>query len=303
MVTNRKIALVISYLIVSATGAYADDIAPANASAEPAPTWTFPGSISLVSDYMWHGQTQTWGHPAIQAGIEADHESGFYAGFWASNVSSHWLPNASLETDWSVGIRNSFATDYRYDVGATYVYYPNANFDKTAIGINPGTGEQFYKSSKLNTVEIYGSFGWKWFTVKAGLNPTKFYGWNTQNSSIASLGAAPFPGDPKAEVTGSTKGSGYVMASASYDLPAGFNVSGEVGHQMIRNTTGIDWSWWKAGVTKSFDGGWSINGSVSGTWGTDAFNDYPSFDDPASAITHTKDVDKPKAFFSLTKSF
>jgi uncharacterized protein (TIGR02001 family) len=299
--------LVVGFLgtaLMSSVTAFADEAAPAPAApaaaaAAPAPTWTFPGSVSLVSDYIWHGQTQSWGHPAVQAGIEVDHASGFYAGVWASNVSSHWLPNANLETDWSVGFRNSFATDFRYDVGATYVYYPGGNFDKTAIGISSVTGQQFYESSRLNTVEIYGILGWKWFTVKGGINPTKFYGWNTQNSGYAGA----FPGDPTAMVNGSTRGSGYVMGSASYDLPAGFNIAGEVGRQMIANSTNLDWTWWKAGVTKSFDGGWSINGAVSGTTGTDAFHSYPSFDNPSNAWNDTKTVDKTKVLFSLTKSF
>ena len=182
----------------------ADDAAAPAAAAAPTPTWTFPGSVSLVSDYLWHGQTQTWGKPAIQAGIEIDHVSGFYAGVWGSNVSSHWLPNANLETDWSVGFRNTFATDFRYDVGATYVYYPGGNFDKAPVGIGA------YTSSKLNTVELYGSLGWKWFTVKGGYNPTKFYGWNTNNSGNGSQAAFPgasFAGDPTAGVNngGSTE--------------------------------------------------------------------------------------------------
>ena len=134
-----------------------------------------------MSDYLWHGQTQTWGKPALQAGIEADHVSGLYAGFWGSNVSSHWLPNANLETDWSVGFRNTFLTDFRYDIGGTYVYYPDGNFSKAPVFA--------YASSKLNTVELYGSLGWKWFTVKGGYNPTKFYGWNANNSGILGVGA------------------------------------------------------------------------------------------------------------------
>lgn len=307
---NLLVAGLFGTALMSSVAAFADDAAPAAApaapapaAAAPAPTWTFPGSASLVSDYIWHGQTQTWGKPAVQVGIEADHASGFYAGFWGSNVSSHWLPNANLETDWSVGFRNTFATDFRYDVGATYVYYPGGNFDKTAIGVGDVTpGVQFYDSSKLNTAEIYGILGWKWFSIRGGINPTKFYGWNTQNSGFSGA----FPGDPHAMVTGSTRGSGYVVGSVSYDLPAGFNVAGEVGRQMINNSTGLDWTWWKAGLTKNFDGGWSINGSVSGTTGTNAFHGYPSFDQPFSAAgtyADTKTVDKTKAFFSLTKSF
>jgi uncharacterized protein (TIGR02001 family) len=297
------LAGVLGSTIMVSTNALADDAAaPAAAPAAAAtPTWTFPSSISLVSNYVWHGQTQTWGRPAMQAGIEADHASGFYAGVWGSNVSSHWLPNANLETDWSVGYRNTFATDFHYDIGGTYVYYPGSNFNHTSISIDPTTGRSYYDSAKLNTVELYGILGWKWFSVRAGVNPTKFYGWSTNNA-----GEGAFPGDPNAKVTGSTNGSGYVVASGSYDLPQGFNISGEVGHQMIANSQNLDWSWWKAGLTKNFDGGWAVNGSVSGTWGTDAFKSYPSFDAPYSTTNtwnDTKTVDKTRVFFSLTKNF
>jgi uncharacterized protein (TIGR02001 family) len=302
----RKSLLLAGLLGMSAVSSavMAEDAAPA-AAAAPTPTWTFPASISLVSDYLWHGQTQTWGHPAIQVGIEADHASGFYVGLWGSNVSSHWLPNANLETDWSVGFRNTFATDFRYDVGATYVYYPAANFDKATIGID-GTGTQYYQSSKLNTVELYGSLGWKWFTVKGGYNPTKFYGWN-QNNSGANLTPSSFNGDPTAGVDagGNTRGSGYVMASASYDIPgvAGLNLAGEVGRQMIADSTNLDWTWYKVGLTKSFDGGWAVNAAVSGTTGTDAYHRFLSFDSTAAGPYESKTIDKTKFLIGLTKSF
>jgi uncharacterized protein (TIGR02001 family) len=271
--------------------------APAPAAAAPAPTWTFPSSISLVSDYIWRGQTQTWGKPAVQAGIEADHASGFYAGFWGSNVSSHWLPNANLETDWSLGFRNTFMTDFKYDVGGTYIYYPGGDFAKvpaattTVAGVNTP-----FNSSKLNSLELYASLGWKWFTVKGGIMPTKFYGWNVNNSGY--VGA--FPNRPNAGVTGSTSGSGYIMGSASYDLPAGFNIAGQIGREMIANSTGLDWNWYQVGVTKSFDGGWAINGFLTGTSGSDAYKNYLSFDDLTAP---SKTIDKTKVVIGVSKSF
>jgi uncharacterized protein (TIGR02001 family) len=276
--------------------------APAAAAAAETPTWTFPSSISFVSDYIWRGQTQTWGNPAAQFGIEADHKSGFYAGFWGSNVSSHWLPNANLETDWSVGFRNTFLNDFKYDVGAVYVWYPDGDFSKSPAyqGI-PGAVP--YTKSKLNTAEIYGSLGWKWFTVKAGANPTKFYGWNTNNSGIvAAPGPYSFNGDPHAGVTGDTKWSHYFMGSVSYDLPQGFNVAGEVGRQVIENSTGLDWTWYKVGVTKNFEGtlaGWSVNAFYTGTSGSDAYKGFSSFDNAAD----TKDIDKKKVVIGITKAF
>lgn len=293
---NKKlISLAVMGAFAALSGAaFAEDAAPA---AAPTPTWTFPASISLVTDYLWHGQTQTWGKPAVQVGIEADHVSGFYAGFWSSNVSDEWLPGANLETDWSVGFRNTFATDFRYDIGGTYIYYPGGNFS------NAGTFA--YGSSKLNTVELYASLGWKWFTVKGGYNPTKFYGWNGNNSGVPGVGANPpsFAGDPNAGVDagGDTKGSGYVVVSGSYDIPAmtGLNLSGEIGHQMIADSTNLDWTWYKAGLTKSFDGGWAINGAVSATSGTNAYHSFASFNRAGKVTT----IDETTFVLSLSKSF
>ena len=44
------------------------------------------GSISLVSDYRARGVSQSREKPAVQGWIEYFHESGFYAGWWGSNV-------------------------------------------------------------------------------------------------------------------------------------------------------------------------------------------------------------------------
>jgi len=285
----RKSLLSIAVLsaLTLPTMSFAEDATPASSAATP--NWTFPSSIAFVSDYIWRGQTQTWGKPAVQAGVEADHASGFYAGIWGSNVSSHWLPNANLETDFSVGFRNAFATDFKYDVGGTYIYYPDGDFSK----IPPATGT--YDKSKLNTLELYGSLGWKWFTVKGGYMPTKFYGWNVNNSGYAGA----FPSNPSAVVTGNTSGSYYYMGSASYDVMPGVNVAAEAGHQTIANSTGLDWTWYKVGATKSFDGGWAVNAFYTGTSGNSAYQNYASFDN----LADTKTIDKSKLVIGLSKSF
>ncbi len=284
-----------SLLTVAVLSALASQVAFADEAAAPAaaptPTWTFPASATLVSDYIWHGQSQTWGNPAAQFGIEADHASGAYAGVWASNVSSHWLPNANLETDWSVGFRNTFLTDFKYDVGGTYIYYPDGDFAKSTIGT--------YNKSKLNTVELYGILGWKWFTVKGGINPTKFYGWNTNNSNIGAFGTGNLNAGIKPG--GDTRWSGYVVASVSYDVPAvaGLNISGEVGRQSITDSTGLDWTWYKVGVTKTFADTWAVNAFYTGTTGSSAYEGFTSFDN----TNEKSNVDKNKVVVGITKSF
>ena len=289
-----------SLLTLAVLSALASQVAFAEEAAAPAaaptPTWTFPASASLVSDYIWHGQSQTWGNPAVQFGIEADHASGAYAGFWASNVSSHWLPNANVEMDFSAGYRNTFATDFKYDVGGTYIYYPDGDFKKSPYGQNNPN----YGKSRLNTVELYGILGWKWFTVKGGVNPTQFYGWDTGNSGANGTNFG--TGNPQAGIKagGSSRWSGYVVASASYDIPAvaGLNVSGEVGRQSIADSTGLDWTWYKVGVTKTFADTWAVNAFYTGTSGSHAYEGFASFDN-----TGTSNVDKNKVVVGITKSF
>jgi uncharacterized protein (TIGR02001 family) len=293
-----------SLLLVAVLGTLATSTAVmAEEAATPAaatPTWTFPSSVSVVSDYIWRGQSQTWGNPAVQAGIEADHVSGAYVGFWGSNVSSNWLPNASVEMDFSAGFRNTIATDFKYDVGGVYIYYPDGDFSKAGNAVLFGNGK-----SKLNSLELYGSLGWKWFTVKGGYMPTKFYGWNKENSGPINVGnnnssAGDFTGDPKAGVTGNTNGSYYYMASASYDVPAvaGLNVAAEIGHQTIAESTGLDWTWYKVGVTKTFADTWAVNGFYTATTGSSAYEKFGSF-----ANTSTSNVDTSKFVVGITKSF
>ena len=299
---NKKLTSIalLSALSALSSAAFAEDAAPA-AAAAPTPNWTFPGSVSVANDYIWRGQTQTWGKPAASFGIEADHVSGFYAGYWASNVSDRWLPGANVEMDFYAGIRNSFATDFKYDVGAIYVYYPGANFNKAAaFQAAPGP----YNDSDLNTLEAYASLGWKWFSVKAGTTLTEFYGWNANNSGTAAAGGANLPsfaGDASAGVdkNGSTRYSSYLQGNVSYDLPMGFNIAGEIGHEFIADSTNLDWTWYKATVTKSFDGGWSVSGAVSGTSGTSAYHNFVSFE----KTSDTQSIDDTKFVVTLTKGF
>ncbi len=281
-----------SLLLVAVLGTLATSQAvmaeEAAAPAAATPTWTFPSSVSVVSDYIWRGQSQTWGNPAVQAGIEADHASGAYVGFWGSNVSNNWLPNASVEMDFSAGFRNTIATDFKYDVGGVYIYYPDGDFSKATNFGNP--------KSKLNSLELYGSLGWKWFTVKGGYMPTKFYGWTKANSGVGSG----FNGDASAGVTGDTKGSYYYMASASYDVPAvaGLNVAAEIGRQTIADSTGLDWTWYKVGVTKTFADTWAVNAFYTATTGSSAYEKFLSF-----ANTTSSNVDTSKLVVGITKSF
>ena len=72
----------LSLLVMVALGA------PLVAQAEDSPH-NFTANVSLTSNYVFRGISQSSGGPAIQGGFDYSHASGFYLGTWASNVS--WL--------------------------------------------------------------------------------------------------------------------------------------------------------------------------------------------------------------------
>ena len=257
---------------------------------EPTPDWTFPNNVSLVSDYIFRGQSQTWGKPSLQAMIEADHKSGFYIGLAAATVSDKWLPGANVEVDYFAGFRNTLpgaASVIGFDVGAIYYTYPGANWDESAFA---GTN-----SNRLDTAEAYLGLSYKWLSFKMGSTLTEYFGWNPNNSGVG-IG---FNGDLSAGVTGDTKGSSFYEFNALYEFAPSWSVNGQVGHQHIRNATGLDLTYYKAGVTKSFTNGWLVGASYSATNEPDAYKDFLSLKNTVSK----SDIAKDKLFFSVSKSF
>ena len=49
--------------------------------AAPTPVHTFTGNVTLASDYVFRGISQSQRQPAIQGGFDYSHASGLYAGF------------------------------------------------------------------------------------------------------------------------------------------------------------------------------------------------------------------------------
>lgn len=272
-----------------AQGAGAADAA-ADAAA-PAPTWTFPTSISLVSDYIFRGQSQTWGKPAIQFSVEADHASGLYAGFFASNVSDNWIPGAHVETDYYGGFRGNLpaaAAEVAFDVGAIYYAYPGANWDKS-------NWSGFNKSNKVDTLEAYLGLTYKWLNFKTGRTLTEYFGWSTNNSPVN----GGFNGDLSAGVTGNTRGSYFYEFNANYEVLPSWSLTGQLGRQIVAESTGLDITYYKAGVSKAFSAGWSATAVYSGSNTPDAYRNFLSLRNNG----HDSDVTEKKLVVSVTKSF
>jgi len=90
-------------------------------------------NAALVSDYVWRGFTQTDNGVAVQGGADYSHESGAYAGVWASNVD--YDDDDSIEYDLYAGYAMEVG-ELEIDLG--YISY---NLDDSGEG----------------AVEVYGS--------------------------------------------------------------------------------------------------------------------------------------------------
>jgi uncharacterized protein (TIGR02001 family) len=108
------------------------------------------GNVAMTSDYLFRGISQSDNDPAIQGGFDYSHESGFYAGTWASSVSF----DGNVEIDLYAGFGGETAGGLAWDLGAIAYQYP---------GDSSGVDSDFE--------EVYGSLGFDFgvASVTAGL--------------------------------------------------------------------------------------------------------------------------------------
>ncbi len=102
-------------------------------------TWT------LASDYDYRGITQTARDPAVQAGLDYAHDSGWYIGAWGSNLD-FGAPDVDYEIDVYGGFTGTTASGVGWDAGVLYYTY--------------------HDDPDLNFVEIHAALSYSWFKGK-----------------------------------------------------------------------------------------------------------------------------------------
>lgn len=212
-----------SLIALALVGAFA---APAIAE-EAAGPHSFSANVTLATDYVFRGISQTDHKPAIQGGFDYSHASGLYAGTWASNVSwvdSGYKDNNSMEWDFYAGYRGSLTDDIGYDVGGLYYYYP---------------GKRISGVETPDSLELYAAVSWKFLTLKySHAVSSNLFGWQSWDTVTQTY------------TDKNSKGSGYWDLTASYPIAEGWTVIGHVGHQKIKNNKYASYTDWKLGVTK-----------------------------------------------------
>ena len=187
--------------------------APAMAEESP-----FSANVSMTSNYLYRGLSQTGNKPALQGGFDYAHESGLYAGVWGSSIS--WLSdfgvadNAGTEFDTYLGFSGE-AGDIGYDVGFLRYNYPG----------------EYGGNLTANTNELYGSVSYKFVTAKYSRSSGNLFGF------------------------ADSSGSGYLDLSASYDLEdAGISLGAHYGKQTVANNSASDYTDYNFSVSKEIGG-------------------------------------------------
>jgi len=197
--------------------------APAMAEESP-----FSANVSMTSNYLYRGISQTGNKPALQGGFDYAHESGLYVGVWGSSIS--WLgdfgiaSNAGTEIDTYLGFSGE-AGDIGYDVGFLRYNYPG----------------EYGTNLSANTNELYGKVSYKWVSAKYSRSSGNLFG------------------------VADSSGSGYLDLSASYDLEAaGISLGAHYGKQTIANSPASDYTDYNFSVSKDI-GGYGFSAMYSKT--------------------------------------
>ena len=146
--------------------------------------WDISANAGVTSDYRFRGISLSEKNPAIQGGVDVGHESGLFAGIWASSISRYGGSHA--EVDLYAGYGGSSA-GIDYSVTALAYVYPGGHgvdyvelMGNLGTAIGPATvgvdlgwvpkqdnfgGDNFYLAAKAEVpigdtgVSLFGHFG------------------------------------------------------------------------------------------------------------------------------------------------
>jgi uncharacterized protein (TIGR02001 family) len=239
--------------------------APAAAPASP-----FSTNVSLTTNYLYRGISQTGAKPAIQGGFDYAGASGVYAGVWGSSIS--WLgdgnvaTDAGLELDTYAGYKGT-AGAVSYDVGFLRYNYP---------------GNYYPGATKADTNEIYGAVTYSIVTAK-------------YSYSLGDTFGVP-----------DSKGTGYLDISASYALgDSGVTLGAHYGKQSFKGSSAAytaftaagtpTYSDYKLSATKDLGTGYSASLAYSKTNASAFYTSYPS--------AGSKELGKGTVVVSLSRTF
>lgn len=95
------------------------------------------GNLSLMSNYIWRGVSQTNNGPAVEGDLGFEHK-GFYVGMTGENVDYGPEDPAYLELAPYVGFEHEFESHIKFDLSCLYYVYPHTTYDYSELSGSVG---------------------------------------------------------------------------------------------------------------------------------------------------------------------
>jgi uncharacterized protein (TIGR02001 family) len=178
-------------------------------------------NAGAVSDYRYRGISQSRLKPALQGGVDFA-AGGLYVGAWMSTIK--WVedgnPKSSnkVEVDLYGGYKGEIIKDsLSYDVGVLGYLYPGHKAGAAGF-------------TSPNTTEIYGALTFGPATVKYSHSVTNLFGFSD------------------------SKNSGYLDATASFDVGGGIMLAPHIGYQKVSGNSDFSYTDVSLGLSKDFSG-------------------------------------------------
>jgi len=236
-------------------------------------------NISVVSNYIWRGLTQTDNRPAIQGGIDYTHESGLYLGNWNSNITwvadEGYANNSHFEMNFYAGLKKEWlGSGFASDIGFIQYYYPSSG---TNAGFtNPNTGEVYIAQNfTMGRFSGYGKFSYSVTNSQGFSNST---------------------------------GSNYSEFNVDYETGFfNFTLNTHIGYQQVQGQysqageASANYLDWLVGVTKDFGDGFTASLTYVGTNVRKGNGDYANT--YAYRNAQGGNAGRNTAFISLMKTF
>jgi uncharacterized protein (TIGR02001 family) len=112
-------------------------------------------NVSIGTDYVYRGISQTDEGETIQGGFDWVSDSGLYAGIWASSIAF----DGYIEMDYYIGYGGSINEEVEYDIGFLHYDYPNQASGHAEYNFDEVYGSVAYKGIKLGIAVTSDFFG------------------------------------------------------------------------------------------------------------------------------------------------
>lgn len=225
-------------------------------------------NVTLASQYVGHGIRQSWGRPALQAGVDYAHPSGWSAGIWGSTVAERFVENGSLELDVYGGYTGT-AGAVGYNVSAIYYMYPGARIAAT--------------DTRFDFGELSAGVTWKSLYAKYNVTFTHdFFG-----------------------IT-NARGSGYLDVGINHEFGRGLTLNLHAGDGRVAGHGNGVWNWRdvRVGLTRKLDTRWTVAIAYSRAYGaTDAYERFTTGVPRDHGLPAVSDVSRRAVVLTVTRTF